>query len=87
MYDDFYSDEIIRKLSILRKKDPAHYSAVIKKMHNIISSPNHSYKSLRYHMKGIKRVHMGHFVLIFIIDHARKRVSFEDYDHHDNIYR
>ena len=37
-------------------------------------------------MKGVLRVHLGHFVLAFIIDHKNKLVSFEDYDHHDNVY-
>lgn len=38
-------------------------------------------------MKDRKRVHIGHFVLTFIIDHPNKVVSFEDYDHHDKIYK
>jgi mRNA-degrading endonuclease RelE of RelBE toxin-antitoxin system len=38
-------------------------------------------------MKGLNRVHLGHFVLVFIVDHQAQTVSFEDYDHHDVIYR
>ena len=37
-------------------------------------------------MKYLKRVHIGHFVLIFSYDKSKDFVSFEDYDHHDNIY-
>ena len=87
MYIDFYSEEITRKLSKLKKKDIRHYVIVRKKMDQVLANPEHSYKELRYDMKGIQRVHLGHFVLIFRINHAEKTVSFEDYDHHDNIYK
>jgi mRNA-degrading endonuclease RelE of RelBE toxin-antitoxin system len=86
MYADSYSEEIARKLSKLKKKDPIHYSKVRKKMNSILAEPTHSYKFLTNDMKGINRVHLGHFVLVFVIDHRNKIVSFEDYDHHDNIY-
>mgnify|MGYP000138506192 CR=1 FL=1 len=86
MYRDFYSEEITKKLSKLRKKDLALYSKVRKKMDFILENPKHSYNFLHHRMKGILRVHLGHFVLIFVIDHKSKSVSFEDYDHHDAIY-
>ena len=38
-------------------------------------------------LKGFQRVHTGHFVLVFKIDHNKKAVFFCDYDHHDKIYR
>ena len=87
MYKDLYSEEITRKLAKLKKKDPTHYSKVRKKMDSILKNPKHNYKFLHHNMKGILRVHIGHFVLIFIISHKNKTVSFEDYDHHDNIYQ
>ena len=87
MYKDLYSEEITKKLSKLRKKDPVEYSQVSKKMDLVLEDPNHSYKFLTYNMKGLNRVHLGHFVLVFKIDHQNKTVSFEDYDHHDNIYQ
>ena len=52
----------------------------------IISNPNHSYKNLHYTMKGLKRVQLGHFVLVFSINRKKKQVAFEDYNHHDKIY-
>jgi len=45
------------------------------------------FKNLRYDMKDSKRVHIGHFVLVFSFNKAQNLVSFEDYDHHDNIYK
>jgi mRNA-degrading endonuclease RelE of RelBE toxin-antitoxin system len=87
MYSDRYSETIIKKLAKLKKKDAKHYVTVRKKMDWILSNPEHRYKLLHYTMKGINRIHIGHFVLTFIIDHKKKIVSFEDYDHHDKIYR
>jgi len=87
MYEDVYSEEIIKKLKKLKKKDPSHYWIVRRKMDHVIRYPDHSYKFLRHDMKGIKRIHLGHFVLIFVIDHKNRIISFEDYDHHDNIYK
>lgn len=87
MYSDKYSEEITRKLSKLKKKDAKHFEIVRKKMNWILVNPEHRYKDLHFDMKGIKRVHIGHFVLTFIIDHTNKVISFEDYDHHDKIYK
>ena len=52
----------------------------------ILAEPNHTYKFLSHDMKGVNRVQLGHFVLVFVIDHQNKVVSFEDYDHHDYSY-
>ncbi len=86
MYTDSYSDEITKKLAKLKKKDLAHYFIVRKKMDQILANPEHRYKELHYSLKGFRRVHVGHFVLVFAIDNVKKVVSFEDYDHHDKIY-
>ncbi len=86
MYKDLYSEEITKKLAKLRKKDPNHFSKVMKKIDFILANPKHSYKFLHHTMKGINRVHLGHFVLAFVIDYKKKIISFEDYDHHDKIY-
>ncbi len=87
MYADLYSEELSKKLAKIKKKDPAHYSKISKKMGAILKNPEHSYKFLHHNMKGILRVHIGHFVLVFVIDHKNKIISFEDYDHHDMIYQ
>ena len=87
MYKDVYSEEITRKLSKLKKKDSVHYETVRKKMDWILKNPEHRYKDLHYSMKGISRAHIGHFVLTFRIDDINKVIYFEDYDHHDKIYR
>ena len=87
MYADLYSEEITKKLAKLKKKDPIHYSKVCKKMDFILTEPSHNFKFLHHNMKGVNRVQLGHFVLVFVVDHKKKIVSFEDYNHHDNIYK
>lgn len=79
--------ELEKKLIKLAKKDKSRYEAVMKKIEEIITSRDiEHYKNLRYDMKDSKRVHLGHFVLVFTYNKEKEFVSFEDYDHHDNIY-
>ena len=76
--------KILNKLS---KKDKEVYRQVLKKIEEVISSPDvERYKNLRYDMKDKKRVHVGHFVLVFRFVKEENRVEFLDFDHHDNIY-
>jgi mRNA-degrading endonuclease RelE of RelBE toxin-antitoxin system len=86
LYRDAYTEEITKKLAKLKKRDSKHYEIVRKKMDWILNNPEHNYKDLHYELKGFNRIHIGHFVLVFSINHIEKIVSFKDYDHHDNIY-
>ncbi len=79
---------LCKKLLKLSKKDKNAYEAIMKKINEIINSYDvEYYKNLRHNMKDSKRVHISHFVLVFSYDKLRDFVSFEDYDHHDNIYK
>jgi len=79
--------ELDKKLIKLSKKDKSRYEAVMNKIDEVLSSSDIGhYKNLRYDMKDSKRVHIGHFVLVFNYDKVNDFVSFEDYDHHDKIY-
>lgn len=76
-----------RKLIRLCKKDKKAYEKVMKKIKEIIDSYDiEHYKKLRYDMKESKRVHIGHFILVFSYDRSKDLVSFEDFGHHDDIY-
>jgi YafQ family addiction module toxin component len=80
--------ELEKKLIKLSKKNKKTFEAIMKKINEIINSSNiEHYKNLRYDMKESRRVHIGHFVLVFDYDKANDFISFEDYDHHDNIYK
>jgi len=77
--------ELYKKLVKLSKKDKKSYEAVMRKIEEIVNSSSvEHYKNLRHNMKDSKRVHLGHFVLVF--SYNKDFISFEDYDHHDNIY-
>lgn len=80
--------ELLKKLSKLSKKDKSTYEKVLKKLEDIISSNDIGhFKNLRYDMKESKRVHIGHFVLVFSYNKLKNRISFEDFEHHDKIYK
>tara|TARA_Y100000310_G_scaffold140319_2_gene139684 strand:+ start:1835 stop:2101 length:267 start_codon:yes stop_codon:yes gene_type:complete len=80
--------ELYKKLVKLSKKDKKSYESVMRKIDEVVDSSSvEHYKNLRYNMKDSKRVHLGHFVLVFSYDTSKDFISFEDYDHHDNIYR
>ena len=86
-----YSYEIIpslqEKMNKLLKKDKALYERIISKIEEVINSANvEHYKNLRYDMKDRKRVHVGHFVLVFNFIPEENKIKFIDIDHHDNIY-
>ncbi len=77
--------KILHKLS---KKDKTKYEIIIKKIEEILNSPNpEHYKNLKYEMKEQKGVHIGHFVLTFKVVPQENKIYFDDFDHHDNIYQ
>ena len=82
------SEELQEKLRKLSKKDKSMHEQLIKKIEEIKNSSNiEHYKNLRYDMKDSKRAHIGHFVLIFQYDKKNNLINFDDFDHHDNIYK
>lgn len=87
MRDFEIKPELDKKLIKLSKRDKALYESVMKKIDEILISEIEHYKNLRYNMKDSKRVHIGHFVLIFSYDKTKDFVSFEDFDQHDKIYK
>ncbi|MBD3310851.1 addiction module toxin RelE [Candidatus Woesearchaeota archaeon] len=87
MHEFEIKPELYKKLAKLSKKDKRMYEAVMKKIEEVINSEEiEHYKNLRYDLKDYKRVHIGHFVLVFGYDKAKEFISFKDFDHHDNIY-
>ena len=83
-----YSEKLQRILNKLSKKDGELYKQVIKKIEEIVNSESiEHYKNLRHDLKDYKRVHAGHFVLVFKFDKIKNLISFEDFNHHDNIYK
>jgi YafQ family addiction module toxin component len=88
MYDYEVIPHLQKILNKLSKKDKLLYGQVLKKIEEIINSSKvEHYKNLRYDLKDKKRVHLGHFVLVFSFIKSEDRIKFLDFDHHDNIYK
>jgi YafQ family addiction module toxin component len=89
MYSYEFRKSLERDLLKLAKKKPKLLLSIENKIQEIISCEdiNH-YKNLRSPLQNLKRVHIEKsFVLVFSIDEKNKKIIFEDFDHHDNIYR
>ena len=88
MYNFEISENLNSILKKLSKKDKILHEQVIKKIDEIVNSYDiEHYKNLRYNMKDSKRVHIGHFVLVFQFNKPAKMILFDDFDHHDKIYK
>ncbi len=61
-------------------------NTVAKKILQIAGNPEMG-KPLRNVLKGRRRVHVGHFVLLYEVDEKNKRVIFLDFEHHDRAYK
>jgi YafQ family addiction module toxin component len=83
------SKNLDRILSKLYKKDKKLYEQIVKKIEEVINSDDvEHYKNLRYDLKEFKRVHIGNsFVLVFKFDKQNDFIYFDDFDHHDKIYK
>ena len=78
---------LIKTLEKLSKKDKPLYEQAMKKINEVISTSNvEHYKNLRHDLKDSKRVHIGHFVLVFEYRKKEDKIIFKDFGHHDNIY-
>jgi YafQ family addiction module toxin component len=88
VYNFDVSENLEKKLNKLSKKDKDLYNQILNKINEVIHSENvEHYKNLRYNMRDSKRVHIGHFVLIFQYKKEENLILFDDFDHHDNIYK
>lgn len=86
MYTFEIKEGLEKSLRTLAKKDKQLYEAVIKKTLHIAENPTVG-KPLRNVLKGKRRVHIGHFVLIYEVDDSRQKVIFLEFEHHDKAYK
>lgn len=88
MYNFDVSENLEKILNKLSKKDKDLYNQILKKIDEVIHSEDvEHYKNIRYNMQDSKRAHIGHFVLIFQYKKEEDLILFDDFDHHDNIYK
>lgn len=83
MYQTEFTREFLKIVKKLKAKDKALFKRLELKIEEILENPEH-YKSLRNEMKGLKRAHVGHFVIIFMIKDST--VVFISFKHHDFAY-
>jgi len=67
----------------LKKKDLKTFERLISKIEQILSNPEH-YKPLKGEMKGLRRAHLGPFVIIFKVE--GEHIRFVTFKHHDEAY-
>ena len=85
-YSQDLDNKLVSKLRKLAKRDKTSYAAVQRKMLQITENP-YLGKSLRGLLKGKRRVHIGHFVLIYEVNEKEHKVVFLDFAHHDEAYK
>ena len=81
------SDELKQMMTKLKKSDIALFKRVQKKIDQISNCDKttiHHFKNLRSGMSNYKRVHIGHFVLLFKIE--KEVVIFDRFVHHKEAY-
>ena len=88
MYRFKISEHLQYILKRLSKKDNLLYERLLAKMNEVIHCYDvEHYKNLRSNMKESKRVHVGHFVLVFQYNKEGNEINFDDFDHHDTVYK
>lgn len=80
MYQSEFTVEFLKILKKLKSKDKALFKRLELKIEDILEKPEH-YKPLRNELKGLRRAHIGHFVVIFHIKGTT--VIFISFKHHD----
>lgn len=86
MYNLEIEEEVFRTFKKLAKKDRIHLEAINKKIEQILNDPL-QFKPLKHPLDGLRRVHVGSFVLIFELLENQKTVRVLKYKHHDQAYQ
>jgi YafQ family addiction module toxin component len=85
LYSLEIEEEVSKTFKRLLKKDRKQLEAVNKKIEQILLDPL-QFKPLRYPLEGLRRVHIGSFVLIYEVCENLKTVRVLKYKHHDEAY-
>lgn len=85
MYSLEIEEEVSKTFEKLLKKDRKQLEAVNKKIEQVLSNPS-QFKPLRHPLEGLRRVHVGSFVLIYQVIENPPTVRIVKYTHHDQAY-
>lgn len=78
-------EDVLRIFKKLSKKDKKQLGAITKKIQQILADP-YQFKPLKHPLEGLRRVHIGSFVLIYEIIENPNKVRVLKYKHHDLAY-
>jgi YafQ family addiction module toxin component len=78
-------EDTFRIFKKLNKKDKKQLEAITKKIQQILTDP-YQFKPLKHPLEGLRRVHIGSFVLIYEIIENSNKVRILKYKHHDLAY-
>jgi YafQ family addiction module toxin component len=79
-------EEVFKTFKKLSKKDRKHLEALNKKIEQILNDP-FQFKPLKHPLDGLRRVHVGSFVLIYEVLENQNTVRILKYAHHDQAYQ
>jgi YafQ family addiction module toxin component len=79
-------EEVDKAFKCLLKKDRKQLEAINKKVKQVLSDP-YQFKPLWHPLEGLRRVHIGHFVLIYKVVEESATVILVKYRHHDEAYQ
>ena len=85
-YDIVHDPKLEEELEKLKKKAHTIYERIIKQILKISKNPYFG-KPLKFPMAGIRRVHVGPFVLTYEINEKERRITFLKFEHHDDAYK
>jgi len=85
LYSLEIEEDVYRTFKKLAKKDKKQLEAINKKIQQILADPL-QFKPLRHPLEGLRRVHIGSFVLIYEVRENPKTVRVLKYKHHDEAY-
>jgi YafQ family addiction module toxin component len=85
LYSLEIEEEVFKAFKKLGKKDRKQLEAIKKKIEQILTDPL-QFKPLRHPLEGLRRVHVGSFVLIYEVRENSQTVRVLKYKHHDEAY-
>jgi mRNA-degrading endonuclease RelE of RelBE toxin-antitoxin system len=81
-YKPAFSAEMQKELRYRKKKDKALYWQAVKKMDEVLENPQIG-KPQEAPLVGVRRCHIGHFVIAYRIHEELKEVLFLYLQHHE----
>jgi mRNA-degrading endonuclease RelE of RelBE toxin-antitoxin system len=78
--------KVQKEIEKLFKKDKVRYEYIKKRLKILAEQPEIG-KPLRNVLKGKRRVQIGSFVLMYIIDKNENKMTLLSFEHHDDAYK